>query len=225
MIKTTTPSYSITIRVEILNKPGMLAKVVSAIGKTGGNIGSIDISGFRNDCIIREIVASGTDNEMLQRILNAVREIKGTKVIGVTDRTFMAHLGGKIEIKSKIPLKNKDDLSMAYTPGVARVSTAIHEHPDRAYELTIKKNTVAVVTDGTAVLGLGDIGPEPPCPSWKARRCCSRNLAVSTLSRSVSNQGPGRNHPCRQMIIAPGFGGINLEDISAPRCFEIEEAG
>jgi malate dehydrogenase (oxaloacetate-decarboxylating) len=222
MIKTTTPSYSITIRMEILNKPGMLARVVSAIGKAGGNIGSIDISGFRGDCIIREIVANGTDNEMLQRILDAVRDIKGTKVIGVTDRTFMAHLGGKIEIKSKIPLKNKDDLSMAYTPGVARVCVAIHEHPDRAYELTIKKNTIAIVSDGTAVLGLGDIGPRAAMPVMEGKALLFKTFGgVDAFPICLDTKDPEEIIHAVKWI-SPGFGGINLEDISAPRCFTIE---
>jgi len=222
MIKTTTPSYSITIRMEILNKPGRLARVVSAIGKAGGNIGSIDISGFKDDCIVREIVVNGTDSEMLQRILDAVREVKDAKIIGVTDRTFTAHLGGKIEINGKFPLKNKDDLSMAYTPGVARVSNAIHEHPDRVYELTIKKNTVAVVTDGTAVLGLGDIGPRAALPVMEGKSMLFKAFGgVDAFPICLNTKDPEEIINAVKWI-APGFGGINLEDISAPRCFKIE---
>jgi malate dehydrogenase (oxaloacetate-decarboxylating) len=222
MIRTTTPSYSITVRIEILNRPGMLAKVVSAIGKAGGNIGSIDIYGFKGEYIIREIVVSGTDSEMLQRIMDAVKEVKGSRVIGVTDRTFTAHQGGKIEIKSKIPLKNKDDLSMAYTPGVARVSTAIQEHPDRVYELTIKKNTVAVVTDGTAVLGLGDIGPRAAMPVMEGKAMLFKAFGgVDAFPICLDTKDPEDIIHAVKWI-APGFGGINLEDISAPRCFEIE---
>jgi len=222
MIRTTTPSYSITVRIEILNRPGMLAKVVSAIGKAGGNIGSIDIYGFKDEYIIREIVVSGTDSEMLQRIMDAVKEVRGSRVIGVTDRTFTAHQGGKIEIKSKIPLKNKDDLSMAYTPGVARVSTAIQEQPDRVYELTIKKNTVAVVTDGTAVLGLGDIGPRAAMPVMEGKAMLFKAFGgVDAFPICLDTKDPEDIIHAVKWI-APGFGGINLEDISAPRCFEIE---
>ncbi|HOU78804.1 MAG TPA: NAD-dependent malic enzyme, partial [Syntrophales bacterium] len=157
MIRTTSASYSILMRLELSNRPGMLGRVASAVGRAGGNMGAVDIVGFKGNCIIRDFVVSAADHEMMEKILAAVKQIGGVTVIDIADRTFMAHMGGKIEIKSKIPLNSRDDLAMAYTPGVARVCEAIHADPERAHDLTIKKNCIAIVSDGTAVLGLGDI--------------------------------------------------------------------
>lgn len=222
MIRTTSASYSIIMRLEIINKPGMLGKVISAIGKTGGNMGSVDIAGFRNGSIIRDVVVNASDQEMLQKILNVVKQIGGIKLLNVADRTFLAHAGGKMEIKSKIPLATRDDLSMAYTPGVARICNAIHQNPERAYDLTIKKNTVAVVTDGTAVLGLGDIGPKAAMPVMEGKALLFKTFGgVDAFPICLDTKVP--DEIVETVIrIAPGFGGINLEDISAPRCFEIE---
>jgi malate dehydrogenase (oxaloacetate-decarboxylating) len=164
MIRTPSASYSIQIRVEILSKPGMLGRVTSAIGKAGGDIGAIDIAGFKKNTTIRDIIVNVADIPMGQKVVDRVKQVKGVNVLNVTDRTFMVHQGGKIEIKNKIPLNTREDLSMAYTPGVARICKAIQEKRERVYDLTIKKNTIAVVTDGTAVLGLGDIGPEAAMP-------------------------------------------------------------
>ena len=159
MIRTPSASYSILIRIEILNNPGMLGNVTSAIGKAGGNIGSIDIVGFKKNTIIRDVVINVADIPMGQGVVGRLKRVKGVNIVNVTDRTYLVHQGGKIEIKNKIPVSTREDLSMAYTPGVARVCMTIHEDRNKVYDLTIKKNTVAVVTDGTAVLGLGDIGP------------------------------------------------------------------
>jgi malate dehydrogenase (oxaloacetate-decarboxylating) len=222
MIRTPRASYSIIIRLEILTKPGMLGKVTSAIGKAGGDIGAIDIAGFKKNSTLRDIIVSVADIEMGQTVVERLKQVKGVNVLNVTDRTYMIHQGGKIEIKSKIPLNTREDLSMAYTPGVARVCMTIHEDRKKAYDLTIKKNTVAVVTDGTAVLGLGDIGPEAAMPVMEGKAMLFKEFGgVDAFPLCLRTKDP------KQIVtvikaISPGFGGVNLEDISAPRCFEIE---
>jgi len=222
MIRTTSASYSILMRIELNNKPGMLGKVVSAIGKAGGNMGAVDIVGFKGSCIIRDIVVSAADHDMMQKILDVVKLIKGVTVIDIADRTFLAHVGGKIEIKSKIPLNSRDDLAMAYTPGVARICEAIHADPERAHDLTIKKNTIAIVSDGTAVLGLGDIGPKAAMPVMEGKALLFKNFGgVDAFPICLDTKVPDEIIETVKRI-APGFGGINLEDISAPRCFEVE---
>lgn len=223
MIKTPSPSYSIIVRVELLNKPGMLGRLTSVIGKGGGDIGAIDIVGFEKDKIIRDIVVSVSNVEAGQKIVDKIKQLKDIRVLNVADRTYMLHQGGKIEIKTRIPLNNRDDLSMIYTPGVARVCMTIHEDPKRAHDLTIKKNTVAIVSDGSAVLGLGDIGPEAAMPVMEGKAMLFKQFGgvdAFPICLKTKNQ--------EEIIsavkwISTGFGGINLEDISAPRCFEIEE--
>jgi len=222
MIKTPSASYSILMRVELLTKPGMLGKVTSAIGKAGGDIGAVDIVGFKKDITIRDITVNVADLPMGERVVEQVRRIKGVKVVSVTDRTFMLHQGGKIEIKNKIPLHSREELSMAYTPGVARICTAIHEDRERVYDLTIKKNTIAIVTDGTAVLGLGDIGPEAAMPVMEGKAMLFKEFGgVDAFPICLNTKDP-KEIVSVVKSISPGFGGINLEDISAPRCFEIE---
>jgi malate dehydrogenase (oxaloacetate-decarboxylating) len=210
------------MRVELLTKPGMLGKVTSAIGKAGGDIGAVDIVGFKKDITIRDITVNVADLPMGERVVEQVKRIKGVKVVSVTDRTFMLHQGGKIEIKNKIPLHSREELSMAYTPGVARICTAIHEDRERVYDLTIKKNTIAIVTDGTAVLGLGDIGPEAAMPVMEGKAMLFKEFGgVDAFPICLNTKDP-KEIVSVVKSISPGFGGINLEDISAPRCFEIE---
>jgi malate dehydrogenase (oxaloacetate-decarboxylating) len=222
MIRTPRASYSIIIRLEIVSKPGMLGRVTSTIGKAGGDIGAVDIVGFKKNITIRDIIVSVADVPMGQKVVEELKRIKGANVLQVTDRTFMAHQGGKIEIKNKIPLNSREDLSMAYTPGVARICMAIHEKRDRVYDLTIKKNTIAVVTDGTAVLGLGDIGPEAAMPVMEGKAMLFKEFGgVDAIPICLKTKDP------KQIVtvikaISPGFGGVNLEDIASPRCFEIE---
>jgi malate dehydrogenase (oxaloacetate-decarboxylating) len=200
----------------------MLGKVASAIGEAGGDIGAVDIIGFGKGTIIRDIVVSVADIKAGQKTVDEIKRVKGIRVLNVADRTFMAHQGGKIEIKSKISLKTRDDLSMAYTPGVARVCMAIHEDPKRVYDLTIKKNMVAVVTDGSAVLGLGNIGPEAAMPVMEGKALLFKEFGgVDAFPICLNTKDPEEIIAVVKWI-APGFGGINLEDISAPRCFEIE---
>lgn len=222
MMKTSRLRYGILVRLEITNKPGMLGRVASAIGKAGGDIGSIDIVGFRDGCIIRDVTVTAGDHDMEQRIIANIGRIGGIRILNVADRTFLAHQGGKIEIRSKLPLKSRADLSMAYTPGVARISTAIHENPERVYELTIKKNTIAIVTDGTAVLGLGDIGPGAAMPVMEGKAMLFKAFGgVDAFPICLATRNTEEIIQAVKWI-APGFGGVNLEDISAPRCFEIE---
>jgi malate dehydrogenase (oxaloacetate-decarboxylating) len=227
---TLTPSaqYRLTIRVKIDERQaavghGALGEVTSAIGEQGGMVVAVDLVEATSELSVRDIVVDASNRAHWNRILEAIGALSGVEVIDTTDRTFLLHVGGKIEQRNKHPLKTRDDLSMAYTPGVARVCTAIKDDPERAFQYTIKRNTVAVVSDGTAVLGLGDIGPLAAMPVMEGKACLFKEFAgvdafpicldtreVEEIVRAVE-------------LIAPSFGGINLEDISAPRCFEVEE--
>src|SRR5947209_113314 len=221
----TTPSasYSLTLRVKLSSRSGTLGEVTTAIGRAGGDIGAIDIVSVSQDWIVRDISVNARSSEHGERIVHAVRDIDGIEVIHVSDRVFLMHIGGKIEVTSKAPLKTRDDLSMAYTPGVARVCEAIHRDPEKAFTLTIKKNTVAIVTDGTAVLGLGDIGPAAAMPVMEGKTTLFKEFAgVDAFPICLSTKDPDEIVRTIKNI-ATAFGGINLEDISAPRCFEIEE--
>ena len=162
-------SDSLPVRLQITNKPGMLGRVASAIGAAGGDIGAVDLVESGRDRIIRDLTVKARDSEHGQEVVNRLRRLPGVRVVNVSDRTFLLHLGGKIEIRNKVPIRTRDDLSMAYTPGVARVCLAIRDDRERAFTLTIKQNTVAVVTDGTAVLGLGDIGPAAAMPVMEGK--------------------------------------------------------
>jgi malate dehydrogenase (oxaloacetate-decarboxylating) len=216
-------SYSVTLRVKIQNKPGKLGEITTAIGRVGGDIEAIDIVSVGKDFLIRDITVNASSEKHDEEIVNALTNIDGVEIVQTSDRTFLMHLGGKIEMVSKVPLKTRADLSMAYTPGVARVCEAIARDPEKAYTLTIKKNTVAVVSDGTAVLGLGDIGAEAAMPVMEGKCQLFKEFGgVDAFPICLNTKDP---HEIVQTIknIAPAFGGINLEDISAPRCFEIED--
>ena len=223
MQSTPSASYSLTLRIRLPNRPGTLGEVTTAIGVAGGDIGAIDIVSVNRDATVRDITVNARSSEHEDEITRIVQSIDGVEVVNVSDRTFLMHLGGKIEIKSKQPLKTRADLAMAYTPGVARVCTAIHEDPEKAYTLTIKRNTVAVVTDGTAVLGLGDIGPAAAMPVMEGKAMLFKEFAnVDAFPICLTTKDPDEIVRTVKNI-ATAFGGINLEDISAPRCFEIEE--
>ncbi len=212
-----------TLRVKIHNRPGKLGEITTAIGRANGDIDAIDIVSVGKDFLIRDITVNASSEQHDKEIVEAVRQIDGVEVVHTSDRTFLMHLGGKIETVSKMPLKTRADLSMAYTPGVARVCGAIHRDPEKAYTLTIKKNTVAVVSDGTAVLGLGDIGPAAAMPVMEGKCQLFKEFGgVDAFPICLNTKDP---HEIIQTIknIAVAFGGINLEDISAPRCFEIED--
>ncbi|PYM73845.1 MAG: NAD-dependent malic enzyme [Candidatus Rokuibacteriota bacterium] len=215
-------SYSFTVRMGILNRPGMLGRVTSVIGKAGGDIGAVDLVEMTGDRVFRDMTIKARDSEHGQRIIDKLRKLPVVKISNISDRTFLMHLGGKIEVRSKVPIRTRDDLSMAYTPGVARVSLAIKEDPQRAFSLTIKQNSVAVVTDGTAVLGLGDIGPLAAMPVMEGKAMLFKELAgVDAFPICLDTKDPDKIVETVKLI-APAFGGVNLEDISAPRCFEIE---
>ena len=215
-------SYSLTIRLQITNRPGMLGRVASAIGDAGGDIGAIDIVESGRDRVVRDLTVKARDDEHGQEVVNRVRQVPGVRVVNVSDRTFLLHLGGKIEIHNKVPVRTRDDLSMAYTPGVARVCLAIRDNRERAFSLTIKQNTVAVVTDGTAVLGLGDIGPEAALPVMEGKAMLFKEFAgVDAFPVCLATRDVDKIVETVKLI-APGFGGVNLEDIAAPRCFEVE---
>lgn len=216
-------SYSLTLRVRIHNQPGKLGEITTAIGKAGGDIEGIDIVSVGKDFLIRDITVNAASESHDEEIVSFVRDIDGVDVINVSDRTFLMHLGGKIEVTSKMQLKTRSDLSMAYTPGVARICEAIAKDPEKAFNLTIKKNTVAVVSDGTAVLGLGDIGPAAAMPVMEGKCQLFKEFGgVDAFPICLNTKDP---HEIIETIknISVAFGGINLEDISAPRCFEIEE--
>src|SRR5436309_12118094 len=218
-----TASYSLTIRLEIENQPGMLGKVTSAIGKAGGDIGAIDLVEVRKKTLIRDLTFKASDERHGQQVVERLKAVEGVQVVNVSDRTFLMHLGGKIEIKGKMAVKTRDDLSMAYTPGVARICMAIHHDAEKAYTLTIKQNTVAVVSDGSAVLGLGDIGPNGAQPVMEGKALIFKSFAGVDAFPLCLNTKSVDEIVMIVKAIAPVFGGINLEDISAPRCFEIEE--
>ena len=215
-------SYSLTVRLQITNRPGMLGRVASAIGDAGGDIGAVDLVESGRDRIVRDLTVKARDSEHGLAIVNRLRALPGVRVVNISDRTFLLHLGGKIEIRNKVPVRTRDDLSMAYTPGVARVCMAIRENRERAFALTIKQNTVAVVTDGTAVLGLGDIGPEAALPVMEGKAMLFKEFAgVDAFPVCLATRDVDKIVETVKLI-APGFGGVNLEDIAAPRCFEVE---
>lgn len=223
MRTTPSPSYSITIRIEIISQVGMFGKIATAIGEAGGDIGAVDIVRVGKGTIVRDFTVNARNDEHEKAIVDAVRNIEGVRVIHVTDRTFLQHHGGKIEIHNKVPVKNRNDLSRVYTPGVARVCTAIYKDKAKAYRFTIKRNSVAIVTDGSAVLGLGDIGPEAALPVMEGKAMLFKEFAnVDAFPICLSTKDPDEIVRTVKNI-SPAFGGINLEDISAPRCFEIED--
>jgi len=216
-------SNSITIRLEIENRPGMLANVTSVIGEAGGNIGAIDIVRPGEEALVRDITINTRSHKHAQTIVEDIGDLDGVEVVNVSDRTFLLHLGGKLEVNSKTPLRTRDQLSMAYTPGVARVSEAIHENPEDAHRLTIKGTTVAVVTDGTAVLGLGDIGPKAAIPVMEGKAQLLKEFADVNGIPICLDTTDVDDVVEAVVQMEPIFGGINLEDIAAPRCFEIED--
>ena len=197
--------YSIILRVEIDHRPGMLGRVATAIGDAGGSIGSVDLSSIDGLHTIRDITIDTAGEEHAQRIAAAVDAVDGARLIDTSDRTFLLHVGGKIEQRNKLPLRTRDDLSMAYTPGVARVCTAIHEDRDKAFQYTIKRNTVAVVSDGSAVLGLGDIGPEAAMPVMEGKAVLFKEFGgVDAFPICLNTQDPDKIVEI-VTAISPGF--------------------
>ncbi|HXN36921.1 MAG TPA: NAD-dependent malic enzyme [Solirubrobacteraceae bacterium] len=223
MSATPSAQYRLTIRVKLDDSQGMLGLLTTAIGEAGGIVGAVDLVESDGNYSLRDIVVDASGRDHWQQILAAIDELAGAEVIDTTDRTFLLHVGGKLEQHNRHPLKTRDDLSMVYTPGVARVCLAIADDPDKAFQYTIKRNTVAVVSDGTAVLGLGDIGPAAAMPVMEGKCCLFKEFAgVDAFPICLDTTDP--DEIVRTVkLLSPTFGGINLEDISAPRCFEIEE--
>ena len=220
---TTGIDIAIIVRLKLANEAGVLNAVTSAISELGANVGAIDLIHVEKTSLIRDFTIYTGGQEHTDQLMQKLSELEHVEVLHVSDRTFLLHLGGKIEVQGKMPIKHRDELSMVYTPGVARVCKAIEENHELAYNLTMKRNMVAVVTDGTAVLGLGDIGPLAGLPVMEGKAMLFKTFAnvdafpiclatkeVDEIVNIVKN-------------IAPGFGGINLEDIAAPRCFAVEE--
>src|SRR2546430_3471425 len=220
---TPSASFSLTLRIRFDNEAGILGEVTSAIGHAGGSIGAVDIVQSHDHQVVRDIAVDARSTEHWDEIITAVDSVAGVELLDWTDRTFKMHEGGKIAQLNKHPLTSRDDLSMAYTPGVARICQAVHEDPELAFRYTIKRNYVAVVTDGSAVLGLGDIGPLAAMPVMEGKAMLLKEFAnVDAFPICLDTQDPDEIVAAVKAI-APGFGGINLEDISSPRCFEIEE--
>src|SRR5215208_2398243 len=216
-------SYSFTLRVEFPHRAGSLGRILTAVGDAGAMVGAVDIVRMGQERSTRDITVNARDSKHGQQVVEGVQGLPEVAVINVSDRTFLMHLGGKIEVRSRMQLRTRDDLSMAYTPGVARVCRAIASNPERAFNLTVKRNTVAVVSDGTAVLGLGDIGPRAAMPVMEGKAALFKQFAnVDAFPICLDTKDTDEIVETVKNI-APAFGGINLEDISAPRCFEIEE--
>ncbi|MEW9700310.1 NAD-dependent malic enzyme [Paenibacillus sp. SI8] len=214
---------SVIVRLEMHKEQVTFGKIATAIGDAGGDIVAIDVTRASKTTTTRDITVKVSDPEHTEAIVSALNGIPGVRLINVSDQTFLMHLGGKIEVTPKMPIKNRDDLSRVYTPGVARVCMAIHEDPLKAHSLTIKRNTVAVVSDGTAVLGLGNIGPEAAMPVMEGKAMLFKQMAGVDAFPICLNTQDTEEIIRTVKAIAPAFGGINLEDISSPRCFEIEE--
>ncbi|SFV00095.1 NAD-dependent malic enzyme [Alicyclobacillus macrosporangiidus] len=217
-----TNGLSLILRLKI-STDAAFSQVATAIGEAGGDIIAVDVIHVEKDYVIRDVTVNVHNDAHRERVVESLAQRPGIEVINVSDRTFLVHLGGKIEVQAKTPVKNRDDLSRVYTPGVARVCQAIHEDPSKAFQLTIKRNTVAVVTDGTAVLGLGDIGPEAALPVMEGKAMLFKQFAGVDAFPICLNTKDTDEIVAIVKAIAPGFGGINLEDISSPRCFEIEQ--
>ncbi len=210
------------MRLEIVNRIGMFAKVATVIGKTGGDLGYVNIVSVEKGKLVRDITVNARDDEHEKAIVEAIENIKGVRVIRVTDQTFSVHRGGKISIQSKTPIADSADLSRVYTPGVARVCRTISNSPLEAYRYTMKGNAIAIVTDGSAVLGLGNIGPEASLAVMEGKAMIFREFAgINAFPLPLATQDTEKIIETVQNL-APAFGGINLEDIGAPRCFEIE---
>lgn len=215
-------SFSLTIRLQLPNRAGMLASVTSAIANCGGNLGQISLIEQTRKISLREITVDASSSEQAERVVEALKALPEAKIIRISDRTFDLHRGGKIHIRSRLPLHSQSELAMAYTPGVGRICKVIAENPEEVFSLTIKSNTVAIVTDGSAVLGLGNLGAEASLPVMEGKAMLFHEFAgIDAFPICLASQDSDSIVEAVKNI-APVFGGVNLEDISAPRCFEVE---
>lgn len=216
-------SFSLLLRLKIPNRTGMLAKITQAIAESGGNMGDVGLVSRNRKFLVRTVTVDASSTEHAQQIVEAVRALSDIEVLEISDRTFQIHEGGKISVESKLPLDSQDDLAMAYTPGVGRICMEIAHNPERVYDLTIKGNTIAIVTDGSAVLGLGNLGPEGAMPVMEGKALLFKKFAgLDAFPVCLATQDADEIVETVKRL-APVFGGVNLEDISAPRCFAIEE--
>ena len=223
MADTPTPAYSVRIRVRMENEPGMLGRLAIAIGEVGANISALQGFEVKTDTLDEDLVVNCRSESHQDQVRGAVAGVAGVEILEFEDRTFKMHEGGKIEVLSLAPVRDVEDLSMAYTPGVARVCLEIAKNPAAAHRYTIKKNTVAIVSDGTAVLGLGDIGPEAAMPVMEGKALLFKHFAgVDAFPICIRTKDPEEIIET-VLRLEPTFGGINLEDIAAPGAFEVEE--
>src|SRR6195952_4131442 len=216
------PGYSITMRIAAPPSASAAGDLTTAVGRAGGVITGFDVVESTAEMMVVDLSANAQSQVHADELTDAVNELPGVEVRKVSDRTFLVHIGGKIEVTSKVPLRNRDDLSRAYTPGVARVCMAIANNPADARRLTIKRNTVAVVTDGSAVLGLGNIGPAAALPVMEGKAALFKKFAGVDAWPVCLDTTDTEEIIRTVQLIAPGYGGINLADIADPRCFEIE---
>lgn len=218
----TTSSHSVIVRVKLPNRTEQLSELLAAIQDSGGEMRAVDTIKVDGNTVIRDITIGTQGERHADEILDKLKALAGIEIRSFSDRTFLLHLGGKIEVNGRFSITTRDELSMAYTPGVARVCMAIHDSPDKAYNLTIKRNTVAVVSDGSAVLGLGNIGPLAAMPVMEGKAMLFKGFAgVDAFPICLDTQNVDEIVAAVKNI-APSFGGINLEDIASPRCFEVE---
>ena len=215
--------FSLIMRIELPNQPGAFAVLADAVANAGGTVGALDMHSSTQERVVRDVTIGIPSDAFAQEVRAAIEAIDGARILSVSDSIVLAHLGGKIRIVPKLPIANRQDLATVYTPGVARISMAIAADPSKAFEFTIKHNTVAVVSDGSAVLGLGDIGPLGALPVMEGKAMLFRQFAdIDAFPICLDTQDV--DEIVETVVrIAPVFGGINLEDMSAPRCFEIEE--
>jgi malate dehydrogenase (oxaloacetate-decarboxylating) len=215
-------SYSITVRLDVPAGGTAVSQLTAAVEKAGGLVTALDVTGSGHDRIQVDVTCAATSTAHADELVDALRTVDGVSIGKVSDRTFLVHLGGKLEVRSKVPIRNRDDLSLVYTPGVARICMAIAENPEDARRLTIKRNTVAVVTDGSAVLGLGNLGAMAALPVMEGKAALFKRFGdIDAFPICLDTQDTDEIVRIVQAI-APVFAGINLEDISAPRCFEVE---
>ncbi len=215
-------SYSITVRLEVPAGGSSVSRLTTAVEQAGGAITALDVTASGHERLRIDVTCAARDTEHADRLVEAMRSVEGVSIGRVSDRTFLMHLGGKIQMETKHPIRNRDDLSMIYTPGVARVCLAIAKNPEDARRLTIKRNSIAVITDGSAVLGLGNIGPAAALPVMEGKAALFKRFAgIDAWPLCLDTQDTDEIIAVAKAV-APGFAGINLEDISAPRCFEVE---